>query len=79
MLKLSKRPAAPRIALPLLLMTALSGCESAGKAPLAVTVVDNGCGAFRQLSWSVADTRETSTQVRQHNATHAALCPKAKE
>jgi hypothetical protein len=44
-----------------------------------VTVVDSGCGAFRQLSWSVADTKETSTQVRQHNATYAALCPKAKE
>jgi hypothetical protein len=44
-----------------------------------VTVVDNGCGAFRQLSWSVADTKDTSTQVRQHNATYAALCPKAKE
>ena len=61
------------------LTIALSGCSSAGKAPPAVTVVDNGCGAFRQLSWSVADTRETSTQVRQHNATYAALCPKAKE
>jgi hypothetical protein len=62
-----------------LLTIALSGCESAGKAPPVVTVVDNGCGAFRQLSWSVADTKETSTQVRQHNATYATLCPKAKE
>jgi hypothetical protein len=44
-----------------------------------VTVVDNSCQAFRQLSWSVADTKETSTQVRQHNATYAALCPKRKD
>lgn len=62
-----------------LLTIALGGCESA-KAPLpVVTVVDNTCQAFRQLSWSVSDTKETSTQVRQHNAKYAALCPKAKE
>jgi len=43
-----------------------------------VTVVDNSCEAFRQISWSVADTRETATRVRQHNAKHAALCGKAR-
>jgi hypothetical protein len=42
-------------------------------------VVDNSCSAFRQMSWSVRDTKETSTQIRQHNAAHAALCPKPKE
>ncbi len=57
----------------------LSACESAGKVQPVVTVVDNSCQAFRQLSWSVADTKETSTQVRQHNATYAALCPKRKD
>jgi len=79
MLKPLLRRARPLMLFLPLLTIALSGCESAGKAPLAVTVVDSGCGAFRQLSWSVADTKETSTQVRQHNATYATLCPKAKE
>jgi hypothetical protein len=41
-----------------------------------VSVVDNSCEAFRQLSWSVQDTKETSTEIRQHNAKYAALCPK---
>ena len=79
MTRTSRRPGAPRIVLAALLPIALSGCGSASKAPLAVTVLDNGCGAFRTMSWSVDDTRETSTQVRQHNATYAVLCPKAEK
>jgi hypothetical protein len=72
----SLRRARPlKLFLPLLTI-ALCACESASKVQPVVTVVDNSCAAFRQLSWSVQDTRETSTQVRQHNARYAALCPK---
>ena len=70
-----RRPGPLKLCL-LLLPIALSACESASKAPPVVSVVDNSCRAFRQLSWSVRDTKETSTQIRQHNATHAALCAK---
>ena len=56
----------------------LSGCDSASKVPPVVTVVDNSCEAFRQISWSVSDTQLTATQVRQHNAKHAALCGKVR-
>ena len=57
----------------------LSGCDSASKVPPVVTVVDNSCQAFRQMSWSVSDTRQTATQVRQHNAKYATLCGKVRD
>ena len=61
---------------PLLLPLLLTGCESAGSPPPAVTVVDNSCAAFGQITWSVEDTAETSTQIRRHNRVYSELCPK---
>lgn len=62
----------------LCLLTVLSACASAAKAPLAVTVASDGCKAFKQLSWSVDDTPQTATEIRRHNRTYAELCRPAK-
>ncbi len=58
----------------LCLLTGLAGCSSAEKAPLAVTVANDGCKAFKQMMWSVDDTAETATEIRRHNRTHSELC-----
>ena len=76
MLKRWMRRARPLKLLAPLLTIPLVACENAPKAPPVVSVVDNSCQAFRQLSWSVEDTKETSTEIRQHNAKYTALCPK---
>jgi hypothetical protein len=60
----------------LLLTLLLPACSSAEKAPPVVTVVDPSCFAFGQISWSVRDTPETSTQIRKHNRIYADLCPR---
>lgn len=82
MLKPWRRPAAPLIPFCLLLAMLPCGCAPAPQAQPAATVTappDSSCSAFRQLSWSVRDTTETSTEVRRHNQTYAALCPKREE
>ena len=54
-----------------------AGCSSQPQTtPPVVTVVDNSCKAFKQLSWSVDDTPESATGIRRHNAIHAKLCSK---
>ena len=58
------------------LLIGLSACGSAEKVQPAVTVADNSCKAFGQITWSPDDTAVTSTQVRRHNRTYAELCPK---
>lgn len=56
----------------------LPACSSVEPpAPIVVTtVVDNSCKVFKRVSWSVSDTPETATEVRQHNARFDRLCGK---
>lgn len=63
---------------PILLPIWLSACGSASNPLPVVTVVDNSCKAFRQLTWSVDDTPKTSSAVRRHNRKYAELCSKTK-
>jgi len=41
-------------------------------------VTDTGCAAFKPISWSKQDTRETAEQIIEHNAVWNALCGEAK-
>lgn len=60
------------------LTSVLTACASEPKEPPLVVahVVDNSCKAFGKISWSVNDTPETATEVRQHNARYNRLCQK---
>lgn len=73
--KLSMLPR--RMSLPLLMTLALSACATE-PAPPAVIVKDSACRVFRSISWGLADTKETITQVRSHNAKLWNLCPRKK-
>lgn len=72
-----KRSTLRRMWLPLLpLMLILPGC--APETPPAVIVKDSSCRVFRSLSWTVADSKETITLIRSHNAKLWSLCGRKK-
>lgn len=58
-----------------MIRTIAIGLVSLALAACATRVVDTACTAFGPITYSaVADTAETVTQVRQHNAAWSALC-----
>lgn len=64
----------------ILLPILTSACGSAQPAPLVeIKTVDSSCKVFRQITWSVEDSIETSSQVRRHNRKHAELCKQAEK
>ena len=75
---MSKRLSMPprRWLLLLLLTLILPGC--APETPPAVIVKDSSCRVFRSLSWTVADSKETITLIRSHNAKLWSLCGRKK-
>lgn len=57
-------------------MLSLQACAS--PTPPAVIVKDSGCRVFKTLSWTVADSKETITLIRTHNAKLWSLCGRKK-
>jgi len=59
-----------RVSAQLMMLYALCGCAT---APVQVTA-DNYCKLSRKISWSVADSTETISQVRRANAVRRRVC-----
>ena len=69
-------------ALSWMLISTLTGCattmdSSATDGPGGLAdASDIACEAFQPIVWSGHDTDATIRQIKQHNASYAALCPK---
>lgn len=60
------------VALPLLAMPILTGCETTTATGGRINAV--ACSAFEPIRWSRRDTDPTIRAVREHNAAWTAVC-----
>lgn len=58
----------------MLLLGLTTSCTTMGLGGTRI-VTDTSCAAFKPITWSRKDTRETQEQIIEHNAVYKALCP----
>lgn len=68
------RKFAQRFALSLMLCPLMLSCQTTGSAATEPKVVDSFCAVAKPIAWSRQDTRETATQVQEHNTLGKKLC-----
>lgn len=58
----------------MMLSLSLTACQTMASGGINYNVATVACKAFKPISWSSKDTRETQDQVVEHNSVYKEIC-----
>lgn len=60
----------------MLVFLSLTACQQMVSGEIKFDVTEVSCKAFKPITWSKQDTRETQDQIVEHNAVYVRICKK---